>query len=320
MKILVAGGSGFVGSRLIPELQSRGHEVRCYDLVINPDFAEITTQGDVRDLAAFTAVGCDCDVIVNLAAQHRDDVRPLSLYDSVNVGGAKNTVEVARACGISRIVFTSTVAVYGLDAGESVETDPVNPFNEYGRSKLTAEEVFRAWQKETGADLTIVRPCVIFGEKNRGNVYTLMRQIHSGKFLSVGDGTNRKSIAYVGNVAAFLADQVENSHGYQLFNYADKPDLTTNELVTTIRSALDRHRFQGLRLPLWLGLVGGYTFDALAVLIRRPLPISSVRIRKFAASTIVATKALEESGFERPFAIDEALRRPVRAEFGTTTH
>ncbi|WP_034284892.1 NAD-dependent epimerase/dehydratase family protein [Schaalia suimastitidis] len=315
MNVLIAGGSGFVGSRLIPELRQRGHNVRCYDLVVNPNFADITIQGDVRDVDAYTEAAQGCDTIINLAAQHRDDVKPIELYHSVNVDGATHTVEVARRCGITRIIFTSTVAVYGLDSGTSVETDQPRPFNEYGRTKLAAEEVFRSWQKETNGTLTIVRPCVIFGENNRGNVYTLMKQIASGKFLIVGDGHNRKSMAYVGNVAAFLAHQVEHAQGYTLINYGDKPDLTTNELVTTIRNALDQHRFQNIKVPLWLGLLGGYAFDGLAVILRKPLPVSSVRIRKFAASTIVGTEQLEESDFRRPFTIEEGLRRTVRAEF-----
>lgn len=152
---------------------------------------------------------------------------------------------------------------------------------------------------------------MISGEKNRGNVYTPIHQIHSGKLLSVGNGANRRSTTYVSSMTAFFADQTKNSHDYQLFDHVDKPDLATNELVMMICSALGRHRFQGLQLPLWLRLVGSYTSGVPAVLIRRPLLIFSIRTRKFTASTIVATKVLEENGSKRPFVIDEALRRTV---------
>lgn len=316
MKILVAGGSGFVGSRLIPQLISRGHEVRCFDLVVNPDLADLTTQGDVCDADAYLEAAQNMDAIINLAAAHRDNVRPIELYETTNVDGAKNSVKVAEHWNIDRIFFTSSVAVYGLDAGESTESDLPTPFNEYGRTKLAAEEVYRAWQKANDTTLFIVRPCVIFGEGNRGNVYTLAKQLASGRFLSVGRGDNRKSMAYVGNVVAFIIHQLENAHGYTLMNYADKPDLTTNELVHILRDALDRHHGQSIHLPLWLGLAGGYAFDVLAKLTGKQFPISSVRIRKFAASTIANTARLEASGFTRPFTIDEGLHRTVRAEFG----
>jgi nucleoside-diphosphate-sugar epimerase len=319
MRILVIGGSGFIGQRLISELSGRGHDVGVYDLVVAPHLADRTIQGDVRDQKALEAACLGHEVVVNLAAAHRDDVRPVSLYYEVNADGAQRTVEAAAAAGVRRIVFTSSVAVYGLDKADSKESDPVEPFNDYGRSKIAAEAHYRAWQNQDSArSLVIVRPCVVFGEGNRGNVYTLAKQVSTGWFVTVGDGRNRKSMAYVGNVAAYLADRVEADRGPALVNYADKPDLMTNELVRTLRAALDKHTGQSLHIPLWLGVLGGRVFDVLARLIRRPLPISAVRVQKFAASTVVNTDRLEASGFERPFTIVEGLRRTVRAEFGVS--
>lgn len=317
MRIVVAGGSGFVGSRLIPRLRSAGHEVTVFDLVVNPPLADITVQGDVRDLATYTSATAGADVIVNLAAAHRDDVKPVSLYRETNVDGAANTVAAAVANGISRIVFTSSVAVYGLDEGESVETDTPQPFNEYGRTKWAAEGVYRDWESAEGErHLVIVRPCVIFGEGNRGNVYTLAKQLKSGFFLTVGDGTNRKSMAYVGNVAEYLAQRIESVDGPRLVNYADKPDLATNDLVRVLREAFGKKRGQSVHVPLALGIAGGKVFDAATAVIRRPLPISSVRIRKFAASTVANTDLLESTGWDRPFTIEDGLKRTVRHEFG----
>lgn len=317
MRVVIAGGSGFVGSRLVPLLRGRGHDVVCYDLVVNPPLADITIQGDVRDAAAYSAACQGADAIINLAAAHRDDVKPISLYQQTNVDGATNTVRASVDNGIGTILFVSSVAVYGLDEGESRETDTPHPFNEYGRTKLEAEGVYRAWQREDETRrLVIVRPCVIFGEGNRGNVYTLARQIRTGVFLTVGDGSNRKSMAYVGNVATYLAGRLESTEGPDLVNYADKPDLTTNELVSVLRGAFGRQRGQSVHVPLGLGVAGGRVFDGLALLLRRPLPISSVRVRKFAASTVVNTERLEASGFTRQVTIEEGLRRTVHHEFG----
>ncbi|MDR0435536.1 MAG: NAD-dependent epimerase/dehydratase family protein [Propionibacteriaceae bacterium] len=316
MKVLVAGGSGFVGSRLVPLLVERGHEVRVYDLVVNPELSDITVRGDVREVEPYLAAALDCDAIINLAAAHRDNVRPVELYHTTNVDGARVTTEVAERVGIQRIVFTSSVSVYGLNKPPSRESDPTAPFNAYSKSKLAAEQVYRAWyDAAAGRTLQIVRPSVIFGERNRGNVYTLAKQIKSGRFLTVGDGKNRKSMAYVGNVVEFLASLLEDGNGYRLLNYADKPDMSTNELVATIRGALGRDPKMTLRLPLWLGILGGRCFDLLAKLLRRELPISSIRIEKFAAETVVDTTALEATGFARTFTLAEGLRRTVAAEF-----
>ena len=120
-------------------------------------------------------------VIVNLAAEHRDDVRPLSLYDEVNVQGARNICTVAREKNINTIVFTSSVSVYGFALIGTDESGTIAPVNDYGRTKFEAEQVFKAWQSEEpfNRTLVIVRPTVVFGEQNRGNVYNLLRQIDS---------------------------------------------------------------------------------------------------------------------------------------------
>ena len=185
----------------------------------------------MRDREALHHACRGCDVLYNLAAEHRDDVRPVELYQQVNVVGAERTCEVAEHLGIERLIFTSTVAVYGLHEGEADETAATRPFNEYGRTKLEAEQMFQAWaERGAGRSLTIVRPTVVFGPDNRGNVYTLLEQIARGRAVVVGDGRNRKSMAYVENVAGALVHALTFGPGVHVFNYADKPDLDMNEL------------------------------------------------------------------------------------------
>lgn len=89
--------------------------------------------------------------------------------------------------------------------------------------------------------MTIIRPTVIFGERNRGNVYNLLKQIGSGRFLMVGKGTNYKSMAYVGNIVAFIKYNLDNvSIGYNVYNYIDKPDLNMNDLVEQVGISLNK--------------------------------------------------------------------------------
>lgn len=77
-----------------------------------------------------------------------------------------------------------------------------------------------------------MRPTVIFGEGNRGNVYNLLNQIANGKFMMIGSGDNQKSMSYIGNIIAFIKFMIEEKQtGYNVFNYVDKPDFTTNDLV-----------------------------------------------------------------------------------------
>ena len=142
MNILITGGSGFIGTRLVDDLLKEGHDITIFDKVESTKYPEVTTIGDVRDVEALTKACKGMDVVYNLAAEHADDVSPKSLYAEVNVGGAKNVVEAVKANDIKRIVFTSSVAIYGLNRGTPNESMEAQPFNEYGRSKNDAEKVF----------------------------------------------------------------------------------------------------------------------------------------------------------------------------------
>ncbi len=316
MKILVLGGSGFIGTRLVDLLLEAKHEVTIGDLVKSEKYPTLWKQCDVcvdEDLRSVMP-GHDC--IVNLAASHRDDVRPLSLYTRNNVEGAEHVCKIASELGIHLIVFTSSVAVYGFPKYAYNEDGPKEPFNEYGRTKLLAEGVYEKWQKPDPANmLHVVRPTVVFGERNRGNVYNLFRQLASGKFLMVGSGKNHKSMAYVGNIVAFLKWNIEeNKKPYSVYNYVDKPDFNMNDLVNGFEEALGK-KLPPVRLPYWLGLLGGYCFDLLAFVTRRTFSISSIRVKKFCATTSFSSDAMLASGFKPPFTLQEALKRTVEFEF-----
>ncbi|MBH0098505.1 NAD-dependent epimerase/dehydratase family protein [Salinibacterium sp. NSLL150] len=316
MKILVVGGSGFIGTRLLETLHEQGHQFTNFDRLVSARFPEQSVTGDVRSADELTAASVGHDAIINLAAEHRDDVSPLSLYTEVNVGGAHALVAAAEANGIQRIVFTSTVALYGLDKNDAAEDSVPEPFNEYGRSKLAAEGVFSTWANADAArSLAIVRPSVVFGEGNRGNVYNLAKQVSSGRFIMVGKGDNKKSMSYVGNIVGYIASRLEAPTGIEIRNFADKPDLSTKELISILRDEMDVHAASGLRLPLPLGIAAGYVFDAAAKITRRTFPISAVRIRKFAADTTVNTDRLRSSGYTATYSLQDALKRTLASEF-----
>ncbi|MBH0023543.1 NAD(P)-dependent oxidoreductase [Salinibacterium sp. SWN248] len=319
MKILVVGGSGFIGTRLLETLHEQGHTFTNFDRQVSALFPEQSVTGDVRSADELTTASVGHDAIINLAAEHRDDVSPLSLYTEVNVGGAHALIAAAEANDIRRIVFTSTVAIYGLDKNDAAEDSVPEPFNEYGRSKLAAEGVFSAWANaDASRSLAIVRPSVVFGEGNRGNVYNLAKQVSSGRFIMVGKGDNKKSMSYVGNIVGYIASRLDAPTGIEIRNFADKPDLSTKELISILRDEMNVHAASGLRLPLPLGIAAGYVFDAAAKITRRTFPISAVRIRKFAADTTVNTDRLRSSGYTATYSLQDALKRTLASEFPHT--
>ncbi len=374
MKILVTGGSGFIGTYLISDLLKEGHKVVIYDKVQSEAYPDLCIVGDVLDKKKLANSMRGMDAVYHLAAEHRDDVRPVSLYEEVNVGGARNVVHGLEKNGINMLIFTSTVALYGLNLNNPNEGSPAKPFNDYSRSKYEAELVFNEWADADNARcLVIVRPTVIFGEGNRGNVYNLLSQIASQKFIMVGNGKNKKSMGYVRNLSKFLVflltnmRSLKNIHfcsssrkakilntdihdevfrglkfesdadtlvkhqrsigqkgafckgltdlGAHVYNYADKPDFNMEELVCLVLKALGNGRKANFRLPYGVGLLGGYAFDLLAKLTGKTYPISSIRIKKFCADTIISAEKLKQTGFTPPYSLAEGLNRTIASEF-----
>lgn len=313
-KITVIGGSGFVGTNLCRQLSLKQQDFEIIDLKTSNQFPQKCKIADVRDVETLreTITG---DIVVNLAAVHRDNVRDKSEYQRTNVDGADNIATVCREKGINKIVFTSTVAVYGFAEPGTDESGAINPFNEYGRTKFEAEEKLRQWQAQGDNSLIIVRPTVIFGEGNRGNVFNLLNQIASGKFVMVGRGKNTKSMAYIGNVVAFLEACITTNQKYNVYNYVDTPNLTMNELVSQVRLKLKGMHGVGPRLPYWLGLILGYSADMMARLSGKNLPVSSIRVRKFALSTEFESAKASLDNFIAPFSLLEGLEKTILNEF-----
>lgn len=318
MKIVLIGASGFVGTRLLDLFKDEPEKYQCLNIDLLPShfFNDITKIGDVRSQEQMDRALEGADIAILLAAQHRDDVSPVSQYYDTNVGGMEVTLKAMEKNGVKRLIFFSSVAVYGLNKNNPDENYPADPFNHYGKSKWQAEQVAQEWYKtHSDWNIDIIRPTVIFGERNRGNVYNLLKQISSGQFLMVGKGDNKKSMAYVGNVVAFVKYLIDNvTDGYNVFNYIDKPDNNMNQLVSHVSRVLNKH-IPATHFPYWLGMLGGYAFDFLSKITGKKLTVSSVRVKKFCATTeFDATKA-HSSGFKAPYTLDEGLARTLEFEF-----
>lgn len=313
-KITIIGGAGFVGTNLAKRLILLQQDFEIIDLKLSKQFPRESKIGDVRDYDSLrsTITG---NVVVHLAAVHRDDVRDKNDYELTNVHGTENVVRVCRELEIQKIVFTSSVAVYGFAEPGTNESGPIKPYNEYGRTKFEAEERLRAWFAAGNNSLIIVRPTVIFGEGNRGNVFNLLKQISSGKFLMVGKGKNKKSMAYVENVVSFIEACILTNTKYGLYNYVDTPDLTMNELVSHVRSKLLGKSGVGPQIPFWVGMIIGYAANVLAFICNRQLPISSIRVKKFTSSTEFRSAKNSLDNFRAPFDLSEGLQRTLESEF-----
>ncbi|NLF04406.1 MAG: NAD-dependent epimerase/dehydratase family protein [Actinomycetales bacterium] len=316
--VLVLGASGFIGGHLVELLVAQGVTVTNFDLFAPsrplPEGVE-TIVGDVRDVDALRDAAQGATAIINLAAAHHDFGIPTDVFEAVNVDGARNVCQVADEAGITNLCFYSSVAVYGSAGDAPDETSVPEPENDYGRTKLAAETVYARWRDAgPGRRMLVIRPAVVFGPHHFANVYRLVRQIDRRRFWPVGAGTNRKSMCAVENLVAatYALWSAPAAREDEVYNYADKPDLRSHEVVETIYRTLGR-RAPRPHVPEGLAVALAKPFDVLGRLLGRDLPITSARIRKLSsAETMFTADRVRETGFVAEVSLTEALERMVR--------
>ncbi len=318
-KVTVIGGSGFIGTRLCQLLEGSKIDFEILDKRPSRVYAHKCRIVNIHDLDALSS-SMTGDRIIHLAAVHRDDVEDKKDYYRTNCEGTANICRVAEAKGITNVVFTSSVAVYGSSANDTSEDQSPDPTNDYGKSKLEAEKILLEWyaSDQSGRSLSIIRPTVVFGEGNRGNVYNLLCQIAKRNAVLIGRGQNKKSMAYVENVAEAILHLSKRSSGLRLYNYVDKPDFQMNELIGFVRSKLKEGNVKlgrEVRIPIAAGLAIGSIFDRVSWLTGKRSPISRSRVEKFVSNTTFTTGIFKMEGITPSITLQEGIERTILAEF-----
>jgi nucleoside-diphosphate-sugar epimerase len=310
--ILFTGASGFIGSHF--HLAIDNQEIVNLDLR-KPmfDYTSNFIQGDIRkseDVANAIAIAKP-EVIISLAAEHKDFGINEEAYFLTNEGGARIICQEAEKVGVNKIIFYSSVAVYGSNTEPSDEETTPNPDQPYGASKLAGEKVFLEWAaKDPQRTLIIIRPAVVYGERNVANMFRLINQVKSGKYFHVGNGDNIKSIAYVKNiVAATLYLLGVSKPGVHLYNYADEPQLTSREIAEVIAKSLQKR--SPFTLPYWIVYAMATPFDLLIRVTGKDLPVSSNRVKKFCTQTFHQADKIIVAGFSPKFSTVDGMMRMV---------
>ena len=308
--ILITGGSGFIGRYIIKLLEEK-YDIINFDLK-KPDFPFKGTfiQGEILNIESLVNAAKKATTIFHLAAKH-NDVGTKEEYYKINVKGTENIVNIAKRNNINKIIFFSTVAVYGNTFSHVDENTQPNPQSDYGKSKLEAEQLLNNWAKEAeNRKLIIIRPAVVIGPYNYANMFKLIKQIDKGLYAHIGKGNNIKSLAYVENIAEASKFILENVNtNISIYNYTDEPQLTTRQITNIIKNSLSKNK--SIQLPYYIAYFIGLIFDIFSFLIHKDLPISSKRIKKICSETYCVSDKIRKDGFMPPFTSIEGLHKMV---------
>jgi nucleoside-diphosphate-sugar epimerase len=306
MKILITGGTGFIGSRLALLARSQGHDIVVAGQ-LNSDAERarareleqtgvLIQQGSLQDAAFARSVAAGCEVVIHLAAaQHEANVADAYFFD-VNVAGTQTLLDASHSVGVRRFVYGSTIGVYGDSEGRTLDEDsPPRPVNVYGRSKLRAEETVNAFG--TKLETSIVRISETYGPGDF-RLLKLFRALNRGRFFIIGSGLNRRQVIHVNDLSrGLLLAAVDAAAVGETFVMAGEEIMTTRELVQKVAGALGRSAPRW-RAPMWPFMTAAILFERTLSPLGIQPPLHRRRLDFFRKSFVFSTaKAKRLLGF-----------------------
>ena len=320
MKTLITGGTGFIGSHFAEYLIHNNliDDVYLADIRhIRPFFSFDKNrihyvELDVRKPIDAQVLPGNVTLVANFAAVHREPGHEDSEYFETNLYGAENVCAWAEAAGCKNIIFTSSIAPYGPSEEIKDESSLPVPISAYGGSKLAAEKIHLCWQNGDAVNrhLVIVRPGVVFGPGEGGNVSRLVKAVLHRYFFYMGNKDTRKAGVYVKELcnAMWWALQRQDTTGERvsLFNMTMNPGPTIQDYADTVCKVASVKRWiPSIPYPmLW---ATAYLIEVLA----RPLgikhPFSPVRIRKLVRSNNILPSYLVKNDYPYRYTLETAF-------------
>lgn len=321
MNYIIFGGSGFIGTHLIHMLNEiKAPDDKIYDLDIVMPGEEGVVPGvveknegveyirlDVRKPIDFSFTPTDRDIIFNLAAVHRTPGHPDKEYFETNMLGAENVCAFAEKHGIKKILFTSSIAPYGAAEELKSEDTLPTPNTPYGISKLVAEKIHQMWQvKDAKRELTIVRPGIVYGKGEHGNMTRLYKGMKGHYFMYTGRKDTIKACIYVKELVLFFKYRMmDNSFpGCDIYNCTFEPAYNIEQICETIQKATNMKRF----IPL---IPGGLLMTAATILGPiggKKVGIHPDRVKKLMVSTNICGKKLAGTDYKFHYSFLDTYR------------
>lgn len=322
MNYMIFGGSGFIGTHLIHMLKDEcvKPDDKIYDLDIVMPGEEGVVPGivekndsveyirlDVRKPFDFEFTSTPSDIIFNLAAVHRTPGHEDKEYFETNIRGAENAVAFAEKYGIKKILFTSSIAPYG--AAEELKTEETlpTPNTPYGISKLVAEKIHIGWcEKEKDRELTIIRPGIVYGKGEHGNMTRLYKGIKGHYYFYAGRKDTIKACVYVKELVQFIKYRmIDNDFkGWDIINCTFEPAYTIEQICEAMKASTDLH---GRKIPKVNGKLLMFAAGVLGLIGGKKVGIHPARVKKLMVSTNICGKKLLGTDYKFHFSLEESF-------------
>lgn len=251
MKVLVTGASGFVGQAVVKDLKLANAYVMAVGRNLSASLADQAVSiPDYCAQDAWQVPMSGCDAVIHLAARvhvmHDAAENPLEAFLAVNLHGTVNLAVAAAKAGIKRFIYVSSIKVNGefTDNRQFSEIDVPNPQDPYAISKWQAEQALRKIEKETGMEVVILRPPLIYGAGVKANFASLLKLVDKGLPLPLANINNKRSLIYLGNfVDAIIACAEHPNAAGKTYLVSDGEDVSMSRLVKKIAISLNRRSY-----------------------------------------------------------------------------
>lgn len=318
MNYIIFGGSGFIGTHLIHLLKSEflkdGDKIYDLDIVmpgeegVVPGVVEkndgvFYSRVDVRKTIEYELETSSEDIVFNLAAVHRTPGHEDIEYFETNIRGAENVTMWCENHGIKRILFTSSIAPYGASEELKIETTLPTPNTPYGISKLVAEKIHIAWKEKNNGQLIIVRPGIVYGKGEHGNMTRLYNGINKHYFFYTRKDTIKACIYVKELVHFFMWALTHNMSG--LWNCTFEPAYSIEEICETMKKATNMEHNWIPTLPGRLLLIVASIIGPIG---GKVVGIHPARVKKLMISTNISGKKLNDSGYKFHYTLEESFK------------
>jgi nucleoside-diphosphate-sugar epimerase len=322
-RVLVTGAGGFVGGHLVDYLQRQGHQVIAGLRQASGSTmsgAEVVGLGDVSS-TPWERVLPGVEVVVHLAAlAHqigpRGETRESEFMRINAEGTARLAKTIATVPTVRRLIFMSSVAVVGGADGRTLDDSTrCEPVTVYGKSKLAAEKAIREALPAGTPDWCVLRPPLIYGPGNPGNMARLLRLVRTGLPLPLGGLRGQRSFLFVGNLVALIERVLTAPEASrQAFLVDDGAPVSTRELVVKL-AEMEGRLVRLVNVPPTVLKGAGVLGDAVQKLARRSVGVDSYSVERLLGSLVVdSSRVRRVLGWSPPFAFEEGMRLTLHGD------